>query len=204
MNRAGFLGALTATLFLNGCALGGLMNAVPPPATYDLQAPDTARKASGHRGANIAIGIPVAVRTIDTEEILVKTPDGRVSYFPASAWGDRLPRLVQARLIEVFSNAGAFRAVITSQDRVSPDISLSLEIRDFQVNVLDGHAQASIDIYAKLVDERGGAVIATKRFTASAPATKDDVGSGVTALNGAFQQVATEMLNWTVRQRAQS
>jgi cholesterol transport system auxiliary component len=204
MNRAGFLGALMAALCLNGCALGGLMNAVPPPATYDLQAPETARKASGLRGANIAIGIPVAVRTIDTEEILVKTPDGRVSYFPASAWGDRLPRLVQARLIEVFSNAGAFRAVITSQDRISPDISLSLEIRDFQVNVLDGHAQASIDIYAKLVDERGGAVIATKRFTASAPATKDDVGSGVTALNGAFQQVATEMLNWTVRQRAQS
>jgi cholesterol transport system auxiliary component len=205
MVRMGAFGALMmAALLLGGCALGGLMNHAAPPLTYDLEAPDVTHKTGRAHGANIAIAPPAAVRTIDTEEILVKTPDGRVSYFPGSAWGDRLPRLVQARLVETFANSGVFKAVITSQDRVSPDLSLSLEIRDFQVNMRDGHAEASIDIYAKLVSERNGSVIASKRFTATAPAVKDDAGSGVMALNEAFQRVAADMLAWTVSQRGQA
>lgn len=198
----GIVGALLAGLVLSGCALGGLMGANSAPVTYDLQAPDVAR-SSGGRGPQISIATPIAVRTIDTDEILVRTEDGRLSYFPGSAWGDRLPKLFQARLVKVFADSGAFRAVVTNQDRISGDISLTVEIRDFQINVSQGRAEAVVDVYVKLVDERNGVVIGTNRFSGQAPAHKDDAGAGVRALNSVFQKVAVDILSWTSRKRGQ-
>ncbi len=199
----GPVGAMVLALLLNGCALNGLVGGNAAPITYDLEAPDVSR-TGGARGPHLAIATPTAVRTIDTDEILVRTADGRLSYFPGSAWGDRLPRLFQARLVEVFANSGAFRAVVTNQDRVSGDLSLTVEIRDFQVEVQNGHAEALVDVYAKLVDERRGAVIGTSRFTERAPAAKDDVDSGVRALNQVFSKVAMDILSWTARKRGQA
>ena len=116
---------------LGGCAFG---LAGSPPATYDLQAPPVERV---HGGGSVQLTIypPVAVKTIDTEEILVKGANGRVAYFSGAAWGDRLPRLFQARLVEALANSGAFRAILTNQDRVSGDLSLAIEIRDFEVEI---------------------------------------------------------------------
>ena len=90
-------------------------------------------KVHGGGGVQLTIYPPVAVKTIDTEEILVKAANGRVAYFSGAAWGDRLPRLFQARLVEALANSGAFRAILTNQDRVSGDLSLAIEIRDFEV-----------------------------------------------------------------------
>lgn len=202
MTRVGPIGAVIAALMLSGCALANLGQG-SPPITYDLHAPEPGKIASA-RGPHLAIASPIAVRTIDTEEILVKTADGRLSYFPEAAWGDRLPRLLQARLVEVFSDSGAFRAVVTNQDRVPGDLSLTVEIRDFQVEVMNGHAEAVVDLFAKLVDERNGVVIGTQRFSERVPAARDDVNAGVKALNDAFKKVALDMLAWTSRRRGQA
>jgi cholesterol transport system auxiliary component len=204
MALKGAAGAMIGALLLSGCAFSSLMSGGAAPLTYDLHAPEPVSSARVRRSLHLAINAPIAVRTIDTEEILVRTPDGKLAYFPGAVWGDRLPRLVQARLVELFSNSGAFRAVVTQQDRVAGEVSLTLEIRAFQIDVLNGNAEASIDVFAKLVDERNGAVIATKRFAERAPAVKDDVDSGVKALNDAFHSVATNLLNWTARARGQA
>ena len=90
-------------------------------------------KARGARTVQLMISPPVAVKTIDTEEILVKSANGRVAYFSGVAWGDRLPRLFQARLVESLANSGAFRAVLTNQDRVSGDLSLASRSATFRL-----------------------------------------------------------------------
>jgi cholesterol transport system auxiliary component len=193
-----------AALLLSGCALGGLVGGGSAPVTYDLEAPELAKPVRSARSVHLAIHSPIAVRTIDTEEILVKSGDGKLAYFPGSVWGDRLPRLFQARLVEVFSNSGAFRAVVTSLDRVSGELSLTVELRAFQVEVSEGRAEAVVDVFVKLVDERSGVVIGTKRFVDRSPAVKDDVESGVRALNDAFHRISMELLNWTAHRRGQA
>ena len=89
-----------------------------------------------------------------------------MAYFSGAAWGDRLPRLFQARLVEALANSGAFRAILTNQDRVSGDLSLAIEIRDFEVEASPGGAEAVVDVYVKLVDEKNNSVVTTKRFHA--------------------------------------
>src|SRR5208337_2391582 len=182
------------------CGCSGLLGA-SAPATYDLQAPPM-EKARGTRSVQLMIYPPVAVKTIDTEEILVKGANGRVAYFTGAAWGDRLPRLFQARLVEALANSGAFRAILTNQDRVSGDLSLAIEIRDFEVEASTGGSEAVIDVYVKLVDEKNNSVVTTKRFHARVLAGSDDAGAGIQALNGAFQQVTLAIVSWVSRRAA--
>ncbi len=189
--------AIAAAIMLGGCAFAG----GSPPATFDLQAPPV-EKVRGGGAVQLTVYPPVAVKTIDTEEILVKSANGRVAYFSGAAWGDRLPRLFQARLVEALANSGAFRAILTNQDRVSGDLSLAIEIRDFQVQAAAGGSEAVIDVYVKLVDEKNNSVVTTKRFHARVPAASDDAGAGIQALNVAFQQVTLAIVSWVSRRTA--
>ena len=197
MQLKGKIAAFAAAIMLGGCAFG---LAGGPPATYDLLAPPVERVRGG--GVQLTIYPPVAVKTIDTEEILVKSANGRVAYFSGAAWGDRLPRLFQARLVEALSNSGAFRAILTNQDRVSGDLSLAMEIRDFEVESSPGGSEAVVDVYVKLVDEKNNSVVTTKRFHARVPAASPDPGAGIQALNGAFQQVTLAIVSWVSRRTA--
>lgn len=192
------IAALAIAGMLGGCS--GLVGG-SAPATYDLQAPATGQ-AKGSRRVQLMIAQPVAVKTIDTEEILVKGANGRVAYFSGAAWGDRLPRLFQARLAESLANSGAFRAVLTNQDRVSGDLSLGIEIRDFQVETTAGGSEAVIDVYVKLINERNNSVITTRRFQARQKAVSQEPGAGVEALNTAFQQVVRDIVSWASQRRS--
>ena len=200
MKLARAIAALATASILCGCSAAGLLGS-SPPATFDLVAPPI-EKARGTRTTQLMIAPPVAVKTIDTEEILVKGANGRVAYYGGVAWGDRLPRLFQARLVETLANSGAFRAVLTNQDRVSGDMSLAIEIRDFEVETAPGGGEALVDVYVKLVDDRNNAVVTTKRFQAHKQVLGEDPGSGILALNGAFQEVALEITAWVARRTA--
>ncbi len=196
------IAALATAGMLCGCSVGGLLGS-SAPATFDLIAPPI-EKVRGTRTTQIMIAPPVAVKTIDTEEILVKGANGRVAYYSGVAWGDRLPRLFQARLVETLANSGAFRAVLTNQDRVSGDVSLAIEIRNFEVETAPGGGEAVVDVYVKLVDDRNNAVMTTKRFQARKAVPGEDPGAGILALNGAFQEIALEITSWAARRSAQA
>jgi cholesterol transport system auxiliary component len=201
MRLKGAIGAAAAAMLLGACSFGGLLGG-SPPATYDLEAP-AVEKFHGARGVQLTINPPVAVKTIDTEEILVKSNNGRLAYYSGVAWGDRLPRLFQARLAEAFANTGAFRAILTNQDRVTGDLSLSIEIRDFQVEALAGGTEAVVDVYVKLVNERGNTVVTTRRFQERTHVVNEDVGAGIHALNVTFQKVALDIVGWVSQRRGQ-
>jgi cholesterol transport system auxiliary component len=200
MQLRGPVAACAAVLALSGCGFGLVGSSAP--ATYDLQAPPI-EKVHGTHTSQLLIYPPVAVKTIDTDEILIKTSNGRIAYFSGVAWGDRLPRLFQARLVEALANSGAFRAILTNQDRVVGDYSLAIEIRDFEIEATPAGRRAVIDIYVKLVDERNNAVVTTRRFQTQTPAPDgDNIDGDIHALNSAFQRIALEVVSWVSRRSA--
>ena len=87
---------------------------------------------------------------------MVKPTDQQIAYFPQAVWSDKLPRLVRARLVEVFENAKAFDGVGTGRDRIQADLVLVVDIRAFQVEIDGGQAVAHVDVFCKLVDESNG------------------------------------------------
>ena len=187
--------------WLGGCAMAGLGGGNAAPNTFNILPPKVATLPSSRLASQITVGTPTAIRALDTDRILVSAPGGRISYFADSAWSDRLPRLVHSRLVEALQNSGAFRAVLTSQDRVDGDFTIATEIRAFQIDMDHGGSAANVAIFAKVVDERHGRVIATREFSAQVPASKDDPAVGVAALQDGFNQVTGELVRWAASPR---
>ena len=189
-------------MWLAGCSLAGLGGGNSAPATYDLAAPKVAGVRSSRTGTQVTVNPPSAIRALDTDRILVTSTGGRISYYPDSAWSDRLPRLLQSRLAEAMQDSGAFRAVLTNQDRVDGEFTVATELRAFQVEIDNGNSAALVTLFIKIVDERRGRVIATREFTGRTPAAKDDAAAAVAALQDSFGQVANDAVRWLAASRA--
>ena len=191
----GALAALGLAALLGGCAL--LTPSGPPPATFDLSAPARGR-AVRHGGAVMVVSEPTALSALDSERIMARPSPMLINYFGASQWSDRLPALVQARIIQAFEDAAWLRAVGRPDQGLSADYRLLSDIRTFEVEV-GSTPRAVIEISAKLVSEREGRIVAARLFRASVPAASKEVEAGVVALDAALGQVLVEMVSWASR-----
>lgn len=200
------VGVLCLPLLLGGCtALSLLGGPGPPPTTYDLTARAGVRDAAWGE-ARLGIRVPNAIQLFDSERIVFRPEPERVAYYSGAQWTDRLPRLVEANLIEAFDEAGA-DTVTRITDGLTVDYQLLTEVRDFSVSRTDTGQKARVSIYAQLVSDREGLVITGREFNATAsvdgpgddgsgedPSTED----GVEALNAAFSKALAGIVRWTL------
>ena len=191
---APLLAAGLVCLGLVGCARAAGRR--PPRPTISLRRgplPGASKKAPWQ----LAVYEPVAVHTLETNRLMVRPQPDQVSYYKGIAWSDRLPRLVQARMIESFQNSGAVKAVSNTYGQYA----LASEIRAFQIDVTTGRAAAEVDVFAKLINLSTGKVIATKGFNARVPAKSDAPEDAFAALNQAFTQVVQDITTWIAARR---
>lgn len=181
-------------LGLLGCALAGSK----PPATYDLVAPRSFSAKPRPAPWQLVVYEPTAVHALETNRLMVRPQADQVSYYKGVAWSDRLPRLVQARIIETFQNSGSVKAVSSGTGQYA----LVTDLRAFQIDVTSGKAYAEIEIFAKLVNTGSGKVVATKGFSARVPATTDSPGDAIAALNQAFTEVLQDTMTWVASRKA--
>ena len=191
---APLLAAGLLCLGLTGCALAAGSR---PPTTYDLVAPRSFAGATKPAPWQLVVYEPTAVHALETDRLMVRPRADQVSYYKGIAWSDRLPRLVQARMIETFQNSGAVRAVSSTTGQYA----LVTDLRAFQIDVSSGKAAAEIEIFVKLVNTSSGKVMATKGFSARVPATTDSPGDAIAALNQAFTEVLQDTTTWVASRR---
>ena len=129
---------------------------------------------------------------------MVRPSSDQVSYYKGVAWSDRLPRLVQARIIETFQNSGAVRSVSATNGQYA----LITDLRAFQIDVSSGKAIAELEIFAKLINVSSGKVLATKSFSARVPASTDSPNDAIAALNQGFTEVLQDTTTWVVSRHA--
>jgi len=190
---AGFRPSRLAWPLLAAGLLAGCGSLSAPPQTFDLRAPDMVKPARPGR-AQLVIAEPTALQALDSDRILVRSGDGQVSYLPAAQWSDRLPNLVQARLIQTFENADRIGSVGRPSDKLTPDATLVADIRDFEIQA-GGAATAVVAISAKIVSESTGRIVAAQVFSASVPAGVTGPQASA-ALDQAMQTVLREIVTW--------
>ena len=179
-----------------GCSGGGGLFSSSAP-TYDLTAPRGFPPGRGGRG-QLIVAEPAALSIFDSEKIVVRPSYGELGYLPSAQWVDRLPRLMQERLVQTFENANRLRAVGRSRDRLTADFQLVTDVRAFQISFADGTA-GEVEISAKIVSERGGRILAARVFRTVVPAASSEGVAGISALDEAFQRVAIDVVLWTAR-----
>jgi cholesterol transport system auxiliary component len=179
---------LAAAMALAACGGG------QPPPTFDLNAPQMMSKPRGAGRGQLVIAEPTALSVLNTDRIVVRS-QGEIAYLSRAQWSDRLPRLVQSRLVEGFENGSRLRAVGTPSDKLAADYQLVTDVRAFHVSVAS-EPMAEVEISAKVVSDRAGRVLASKVFRASVPAASTEGPDAVNALDEAFQRVIGELVAW--------
>ncbi|MGU3282896.1 MULTISPECIES: ABC-type transport auxiliary lipoprotein family protein [unclassified Methylobacterium] len=177
--------ALLAAL-LGGC--GGAT-----PLTFDLAAlPPAGRPVAA--GRSIAVSEPVGIQPFEADRIIVRESGGALAFLGGGQWADRLPRLIQTRLLQSLENSGRLRSVSRPGDKVVADYQLISEIRAFDIQATTG--EAVVDLSLKLVADGTGKVTAARIFTARVPVAKIDAGNGARALDQALTTVLADVVRW--------
>jgi len=199
--------AVLLSVQLAGCTtLGGLL-AGPPPTTYDLTARAGVRHAATS-DARLGIRLPNAIQLFDSERIVFRPESGLVAYYSGAQWSDRLPRLIEARMVEAFDSAGA-RTVSRVTDGLTVDYQLLSEVRDFSVSKTGTGQKARVSIYVQIVSDKEGRTVTGRVFTGTASVDdgkgdekSDDqtTADGVAALNSAFSKALASIVRWTLSQ----
>lgn len=180
--RAACLGA--ALLALAGCGAAA-------PVTYDLSAPAAA--ARGRLAGALAINEPTAILPVDSDRIVIRTGGESVAYLSGAQWSDRLPRLVQARLIETFERSGHLGRV--GRPGLAASYALVTELRRFEIDV--ARNEAIVEISAKIVSDGAARIVAAQIFSTTSPAPTTQGGQAAVALDDALGQVMTRIVAWS-------
>lgn len=181
---------------LTGCA--GLPFGRTPPDTFDLTAPARVEGPQSVR-RQLLITEPTALKALDSDKVVVRTSPSAIQYLSNSQWSDRLPNIVQAKLIQAFEDSGRVGGVGRPGDGLAIDFRILTDIRAFGVSTV-GAPTANVEMSVKILNDRNGVVVTQKVFAASAPVIGTGNDAFVAALNVAFDQAASEILNWTLRQ----
>ena len=184
---------LRAAACLAGFALLGGCGGGAAPLTFDLAAlPGQARPGSAAR--SIVVSEPVGLQPVEADRIIVRERGGSLAFLGGGQWADRLPRLIQTRIIQSLENTGRLRSVSRPGDKVPSDYQLVSEIREFDID--SGSGEAVVDLSAKLIAEGTGKVVNARIFTARVPVPKVDAQTAATGLDAALSQVLGDLVRW--------
>lgn len=186
---------LSAALALAGCA--ALPGGGPSPLdTFDLTAPTPQVSAARTSRRQILIAEPSALKVHDGENIVIRTSAASVEYLGGSQWADRLPRIVQSRLVEAFQSTGRLGGVGKPGEGLAIDYQVVTEIRAFEIRV-DGQPRAQVRLFVKLLNDRNGVVHAAREFESTVSLGAATGNSAyVAALDRAFSNATNELVNW--------
>ena len=190
-----FLAAATILGLASGCALIGSNS--EPLDTYELSA--AAPSTSGGRVTRrqVLVAEPSALKSLDSENIVIKPAAGTVQYLSGAQWADRLPRVVQARLVETLQLSGKVGGVGKPGEGLAIDYQIIVDIRSFEIR-LYGDDRAEVSLYVKVLNDRNGVVRAGRLFTANAPVAGGSNDDFVDALDRAFGIAARDIVDWTL------
>lgn len=187
---------------LAGCSggvLGGIIGTGSNPTpTYDLTAPRNFGSLPPRARGLLAVEQPTALQILDTEKVVVAPAPAEVAYLPDAQWVDRLPKLMQARIVQAFENSSRIRAVAKAQDRVNADYVLVIDVRQFGITAYDT-PQAVVELSVKIVYQRGGRIAAGTVLMSRVAAGGTSGQAATLALDQAFSDVLVQMVKWTSR-----
>ncbi|QLP97787.1 MAG: membrane integrity-associated transporter subunit PqiC [Rhodoblastus sp.] len=135
---------------------------------------------------------PVATAALDSERILVRSAPEEIAYLPGAQWGDRLPQLIQARMVQSLENAQLLASVSRTGQGVAGDWSMSGEVRRFEIDAPSG--QAVVEITVKLANNAAGRIVGAMVARGAAPGSAARPEDAAAALDAALAQAMAQIV----------
>ncbi|KQV27811.1 ABC transporter [Rhizobium sp. Root1203] len=166
--------------------------------TFDLSASVSGDGGPAAKNRQILVQQPTALKALDSEQIVIRVSSSEIQYLAKAQWSDKLPRMVQAKLVEAYENSGKLGGVGIPGQGLAIDYQVVTDIRAFEIATGNG-GQAVVEISAKILNDRNGSVRAQKVFRQAVPAGGGSTDGFVKALDRAFSSVSSEIVDWTLK-----
>lgn len=178
-------------IVLSGCGTG---------ATNDTFGLSAAPVVDGPAATNRQILVPesTALKALDSEQVVIRLSGSEIQYLANSQWSDRLPKMVQSKLVQAFENTGKVGGVGKPGEGLAIDFQVITDIRAFEI-VTDGPDRAVVEIFAKILNDRNGSVKAQKAFRAEVPVSGTGGANFIAGLDSAFADVSAELVGWVLQ-----
>lgn len=198
-NLKTFSGALARNSDRVDSILAGLQrmtsNETPkPPPIFDLATPVLPHRTTPAPSGQIVIADPTAVLALQTQRLLVRSPDGRIEPTGVTQWSDTLPKLVQEKILQSFEDAGLAASIGPATDHAPDDRELRIDLRRF--DLASGASPAAEVAFAATLVGSDGHIVKTRVFEATVPCTTGDDPSAVTAIGAAFSKAVSDLAGW--------
>jgi len=136
---------------------------------------------------------PTAITRLQTQRFLF-SPDQEVSGFDNAQWGDSLPTLVQARLIQSFENFDIAHAPLRADSGAEGLPRLLIDLRQFEI-VSTPSPQAVISLSVRFVDETGHLKRA-RVFEGAIPIDTISPADAAAAFDKVFGGLQRQLIAW--------
>lgn len=192
--KAGLIRACSAVFLLaalSSCAGKANNDTYSLSASPIIEGPAATRK-------QILLPEPTALKALDSDQVVIRLSGSEIQYLAKSQWSDRLPKMVQAKLVQAFENTGKIGGVGKPGEGLAIDYQVITEIRSFEIST-SGADTAVVEIFVKILNDRNGTVGAQKAFRATVPVRGSGAPAFVAALDAAFASVAADIVSWTLK-----
>lgn len=182
-------------VFLAGCSSA-------PRQTFDLGGLSIVSTEGDMRNLQkkhiqLLITNPDALKALDGQDIVIRGGDGSIAYLKGAQWSDRLPSIVQARIVQVFEDTRLLGGVGRPGDGLAINYQIISDIRLFGIDLTANGRFAHVEIAVKIMDDKTGNIRRTHVFSARKPVTGVRNGDYARALDSAFSAVLADIVNWT-------
>jgi cholesterol transport system auxiliary component len=158
---------IAVLIFMTGCV--SLPDPGPEEQKYDIEIGKNLSKSSAPIKDILFIDTPHATSLYERREIIIRLKEGNkapyFSHLQGVAWADRLPPLLEMKLVEALEGHVPYKNIVRASSRVPADHLLLTSIREFLVDKDDGNISVHVNIYAQLLDLKNNTIIKSKDFS---------------------------------------
>ena len=154
---------------------------------------------------SLRLNKPLASEVLAGPRITVIPQGDVVSSYKGARWSDAVPVLLRNRLLDGFQRDGQVQRLSADDSNLQADYELAGELQAFQSEYRpDGAVEVVIRYDARLVQGRSQRILASKRFEIRRPLADNQVAAVVAGFGAASDQLAGQVVAWTVAQAAQA
>mgnify|MGYP003650906420 CR=1 FL=1 len=191
---------LISAFLLSACSV--LPEQVPVDL-YQLPAPTLQATAAGPRLSTLRIDRAISSEALSGSRLLIMTASNQFQAFPNMRLAAPVPLLWRDWLLDAFWRDGRVDGLSAASEGLQSALELGGTLRAFQVDYSGAQAQAVIQYDATLISTSGRQILASKRFEARQSLDSVEVSAAIAALGGAANQLAAELIEWTIQQGQQ-
>lgn len=193
--------ALAAVAAMSGCAaISAIGEATTPLDVYELRPPADIPARDRQLQRDVIVELPTTSGALETDRIMIRPNSLQAQYLPEVRWSEPTPVMVQTLMLRSIEATQGVRYVARLPLGASGDYAIVSELIDFQAELAEDGETAAVRLrlISRVVREADARIVASRTFTATAPATAPETQPLVEAFDAAAASLFPEFAAWVL------